>query len=110
VGPLALGIALALIEVAAYVGRIDELIMQTGVPQVNQIPCGVNCCMTLGLFQGCSNAEWCSRGQSRQGEQVVRHNATTAEVIVAWYVAHGFVVIRNVASALSPTRRECDSA
>jgi hypothetical protein len=38
---LALGIALALIEVAAYVGRIDELIKGTGVvPQVNQIRWG----------------------------------------------------------------------
>jgi 2,5-diketo-D-gluconate reductase A len=84
-------------------GQIDELIAATGVaPAVNQIP------WSPGIYDATVAAGLAERGVVLEGYSpfklsnlddptLVRiaeaHDATAAQVIVAWHVAHGFVVI-----------------
>jgi diketogulonate reductase-like aldo/keto reductase len=83
--------------------QIDELIKTTGVaPQVNQIRWGpslYNRDMASGLEQrgivleGYSPFKVSNLQDPTLVSLAVKHDATTAQVIVAWHIAHGFVVI-----------------
>ena len=84
-------------------GQIDELIAATGVtPAVNQIR------WSPGIYDATVAAGLAERGVVLEGYSPFKasnlddptlvqiadaHDATTAQVIVAWHVAHGFVVI-----------------
>src|SRR5215216_6722537 len=83
--------------------QIDELIKVTGVvPSVNQIrwgPALYDPAVVSGLEQrgvvleGYSPFKVSNLHHPTLVSIAVRHGATTAQVIVAWHVAHGFVVI-----------------
>ncbi|HEX5384512.1 MAG TPA: aldo/keto reductase [Propionibacteriaceae bacterium] len=83
--------------------QIDELIQVTGVvPQVNQIRWGPSLydpAMVSGLQQrgvvleGYSPFKVSNLKDPTLVSIATRHDATAAQVIVAWHVAHGFVVI-----------------
>lgn len=83
--------------------QIDELIQVTGVvPQVNQIRWGpplYDPAMVSGLQQrgvvleGYSPFKVSNLKDPTLVSIATRHDATAAQVIVAWHVAHGFVVI-----------------
>jgi diketogulonate reductase-like aldo/keto reductase len=83
--------------------QIDELIQVTGVaPQVNQIRWGPSLydpAMVLGLQQrgvvleGYSPFKVSNLKDPTLISIATRHDATVAQVIVAWHIAHGFVVI-----------------
>jgi 2,5-diketo-D-gluconate reductase A len=83
--------------------QIDELIQVTGVaPQVNQIRWGPSLydpAMVLGLQQrgvvleGYSPFKVSNLKDPTLVSIATRHDATAAQVIVAWHIAHGFVVI-----------------
>ena len=85
------------------VGQIDELKQATGVsPQVNQIRWGPSLYdpdMVAGLderavvLEGYSPFKVSNLHDPTLVSVAKRHNATTTQVIVAWHVAHGFVVI-----------------
>jgi 2,5-diketo-D-gluconate reductase A len=84
-------------------GQIDELIQVTGVvPQVNQIRWGPSLydpAMVSGLQQrgvvleGYSPFKVSNLNDRTLVSIASQHDATTAQVIVAWHIAHGFVVI-----------------
>jgi 2,5-diketo-D-gluconate reductase A len=83
--------------------QIDELIAATGVvPQVNQIRWGPSLydpTVVSGLDQrgvvleGYSPFKVSNLRDPTLVSIAVQHDATTAQVIVAWHIAHGFVVI-----------------
>jgi 2,5-diketo-D-gluconate reductase A len=83
--------------------QIDELIEVTGVvPQVNQIrwgPALYNLTVVSGLQQrgvvleGYSPFKVSNLRDPTLVSVAAQHDATTAQVIVAWHIAHGFVVI-----------------
>lgn len=83
--------------------QIDELIKVTGVaPQVNQIRWGPSLydpAMVSGLQQrgvvleGYSPFKVSNLKDPTLVSIATRHDATAAQVIVAWHIAHGFVVI-----------------
>ena len=83
--------------------QIDELIQVTGVvPQVNQIRWGPSLydpAMVLGLQQrgvvleGYSPFKVSNLKDPTLVSIATRHDATAAQVIVGWHIAHGFVVI-----------------
>lgn len=83
--------------------QIDELIKSTGVvPAVNQIrwgPALYDPALVSGLEQrgvlleGYSPFKVSNLHDPTLVSIAVQHDATTAQVIVAWHVAHGFVVI-----------------
>ena len=83
--------------------QIDELIKVTGVaPQVNQIRWGPSLydpAMVLGLQQrgvvleGYSPFKVSNLKDPTLVSIATRHDATAAQVIVGWHIAHGFVVI-----------------
>jgi 2,5-diketo-D-gluconate reductase A len=83
--------------------QIDELIKATGVaPAVNQIrwgPALYDAAVVSGLEQrgvvleGYSPFKVSNLHDPTLASIAVQHDATTAQVIVAWHVAHGFVVI-----------------
>jgi 2,5-diketo-D-gluconate reductase A len=83
--------------------QIDELIQATGVvPQVNQIRWGPSLydpAMVSGLQQrgvvleGYSPFKVSNLKDPTLVSIATRHDATAAQVIVAWHIAHGFVVI-----------------
>jgi 2,5-diketo-D-gluconate reductase A len=83
--------------------QIDELIQVTGVvPQVNQIRWGPSLydpAMVSGLQQrgvvleGYSPFKVSNLKDPTLVSIATRHDATAAQVIVAWHIAHGFVVI-----------------
>jgi 2,5-diketo-D-gluconate reductase A len=83
--------------------QIDELIQVTGVvPQVNQIRWGPSLydqAVVSGLEQrrvvleGYSPFKVSNLHDPTLVSIAGRHDATTAQVIVAWHIAHGFVVI-----------------
>jgi diketogulonate reductase-like aldo/keto reductase len=83
--------------------QIDELIQVTGVvPQVNQIRWGPSLydpAMVSGLQQrgvvleGYSPFKASNLKDPTLVSIATRHDATAAQVIVAWHLAHGFVVI-----------------
>jgi 2,5-diketo-D-gluconate reductase A len=83
--------------------QIDELIQVTGVvPQVNQIRWGpslYDAAMVSGLQQrgvvleGYSPFKVSNLKDPTLVSIATRHDATAAQVIVAWHIAHGFVVI-----------------
>jgi diketogulonate reductase-like aldo/keto reductase len=83
--------------------QIDELIAATGVvPQVNQIRWGPSLydpAVVSGLDQrgvvleGYSPFKVSNLRDPTLVSIAVQHDATTAQVIVAWHIAHGFVVI-----------------
>jgi 2,5-diketo-D-gluconate reductase A len=83
--------------------QIDELIHVTGVvPQVNQIRWGPSLydpAMVSGLQQrgvvleGYSPFKASNLKDPTLVSIATRHDATAAQVIVAWHLAHGFVVI-----------------
>jgi 2,5-diketo-D-gluconate reductase A len=83
--------------------QIDELIQVTGVvPQVNQIRWGPSLYdpgMVSGLQQrgivleGYSPFKVSNLKDPTLVSIATRHDATAAQVIVAWHIAHGFVVI-----------------
>ena len=83
--------------------QIDELIQVTGVvPQVNQIRWGPSLydpAMASGLQQrgvvleGYSPFKVSNLKDPTLVSIATRHDATAAQVIVAWHIAHGFVVI-----------------
>jgi diketogulonate reductase-like aldo/keto reductase len=84
-------------------GQIDELIKATGVtPQVNQIRWGpplYDPDMVSGLaergvvLEGYSPFKVSNLRDPTLVSIAGQHDATTAQVIVAWHIAHGFVVI-----------------
>jgi 2,5-diketo-D-gluconate reductase A len=84
-------------------GQIDELIRATGVaPQVNQIRWGPPLYepeMVSGLeersivLEGYSPFKVSNLHDPTLVSIAKRHAATAAQVIVAWHIAHGFVVI-----------------
>jgi 2,5-diketo-D-gluconate reductase A len=84
-------------------GQIDELTRSTGVtPQVNQIRWGpplYDRDMVSGLEQrgvvleGYSPFKVTNLRDSTLVSIAKEHDATTAQLIVAWHIAHGFVVI-----------------
>jgi 2,5-diketo-D-gluconate reductase A len=84
-------------------GQIDELIQATGVaPQVNQIRWGpplFDLRVVTGLQQrgvvleGYSPFKVTNLNDPTLVSIAAEHDATTAQVIVAWHVAHDFVVI-----------------
>ena len=84
-------------------GQIDELIHATSVaPQVNQIRWGpplYDPRMASGLeergivLEGYSPFKSTNLHDPTLGAIAKRHDATAAQVIVAWHIAHGFVVI-----------------
>jgi 2,5-diketo-D-gluconate reductase A len=84
-------------------GQIDELIQVTGVvPQVNQIRWGPSLydrAMVSGLQQRAVVLEGYSpfKVSNLKDPTLVSiatgHDATAAQVVVAWHIAHGFVVI-----------------
>lgn len=83
--------------------QIDELIQVTGVvPQVNQIRWGPSLydpALVSGLQQrgvvleGYSPFKVSNLKDPTLVSIATRHDATAAQVIVAWHIAHGFVVI-----------------
>ena len=83
--------------------QIDELIRATGVaPQVNQIRWGpplYDLNVVAGLerrgvvLEGYSPFKVSNLRDPTLVSIAAEHDATTAQVIVAWHVAHGFVVI-----------------
>jgi diketogulonate reductase-like aldo/keto reductase len=83
--------------------QIDELIAATGVvPQVNQIRWGPSLydpTVVSGLAQrgvvleGYSPFKVSNLHDPTLVSIATQHDATTAQVIVAWHIAHGFVVI-----------------
>jgi 2,5-diketo-D-gluconate reductase A len=83
--------------------QIDELIQVTGVvPQVNQIRWGPSLydpAMVSGLQQrgivleGYSPFKASNLKDPTLVSIATQHDATAAQVIVAWHIAHGFVVI-----------------
>jgi 2,5-diketo-D-gluconate reductase A len=83
--------------------QIDELIAATGVvPQVNQIRWGPSLydpAVVSGLDQrgvvleGYSPFKVSNLRDPTLASIAGQHDATTAQVIVAWHIAHGFVVI-----------------
>jgi 2,5-diketo-D-gluconate reductase A len=83
--------------------QIDELIQVTGVvPQVNQIRWGPSLydpSVVSGLHQrgvvleGYSPFKVSNLNDPTLVSIARQHDATTAQVIVAWHIAHGFVVI-----------------
>jgi 2,5-diketo-D-gluconate reductase A len=83
--------------------QIDELIQVTGVvPQVNQIRWGpplYDAAIVSGLQQrgvvleGYSPFKVSNLKDPTLVSIATRHDATAAQVIVAWHIAHGFVVI-----------------
>jgi len=83
--------------------QIDELIQVTGVgPQVNQIRWGPSLydpSVVSGLEQrgvvleGYSPFKVSNLHDPTLVSIAGQHDATTAQVIVAWHIAHGFVVI-----------------
>ena len=83
--------------------QIDELIQVTGVvPQVNQIRWGPSLydpAMVSGLQQrgvvleGYSPFKVSNLKDPTLVSIATRHDATAAQVIVGWHIAHGFVVI-----------------
>ena len=83
--------------------QIDELISATGVaPQVNQIRWGpplYDLNVVSGLQQrgvaleGYSPFKVTNLNDPTLVSIAAEHDATTAQVIVAWHIAHGFVVI-----------------
>jgi 2,5-diketo-D-gluconate reductase A len=83
--------------------QIDELTEATGVtPEVNQIRWGTSIfdpAVVSGLEQRAVVLEGYSpfRASNLEDERLVaigsRHGATAAQIVVAWHVAHGFVVI-----------------
>ena len=83
--------------------QIDELIQGTGVvPQVNQIrwgPALYDAAVVSGLQQrdvvleGYSPFKVSNLHDPTLVSIATRHEATTAQVIVAWHISHGFVVI-----------------
>lgn len=83
--------------------QIDELIQVTGVvPQVNQIRWGPSLydpAMVSGLqrrgvvLEGYSPFKVSNLKDPTLVSIATRHDATAAQVIVAWHIAHGFVVI-----------------
>jgi 2,5-diketo-D-gluconate reductase A len=83
--------------------QIDELIEVTGVaPKVNQIRWGPSLydpAVVAGLEQrgvvleGYSPFKVSNLHDPSLVSIATRHDATTAQVIVAWHIAHGFVVI-----------------
>ena len=85
------------------VGQIDELKQATGVsPQVNQIRWGPSLydpAMVSGLderavvLEGYSPFKVSNLHDPTLVSVAKRHDATTTQVIVAWHIAHGFVVI-----------------
>ena len=85
--------------------QIDELTAATGVtPSVNQIrrsPALYDRGVASGLEQrGVALEGYGPLKRSNLDDPTLvsiagEHEATTAQVIVAWHVAHGFVVIRN---------------
>jgi len=84
-------------------GQIDELIQATGIaPQVNQIRWGppiYDPRMVTGLerrgvvLEGYSPFKVSNLNDPALVSIASAHDATTAQVIVAWHIAHGFVVI-----------------
>jgi len=84
-------------------GQIDELTQATGVaPQVNQIrwgpplydPSVVTALQQRGVvLEGYSPFKVSNLRDATLVSIAAEHDATTAQVIVAWHVAHGFVVI-----------------
>ena len=95
--------------------QIDELIKATGVtPQVNQIRWGpplYDPSMVAGLEQrgvvleGYSPFKVTDLRDQTLVSIAQEHDATTTQVIVAWHIAHGFVVIPSpyAANVSSPT-------
>ncbi len=85
------------------IGQIDELKRATGVsPQVNQIRWGpplYDPAVVSGLderavvLEGYSPFKVSNLHDPTLVSVAKRHGATTTQVIVAWHVAHGFVVI-----------------
>jgi 2,5-diketo-D-gluconate reductase A len=85
------------------IAQIDELINATGVaPQVNQIRWGpplydVNVASGLQqrqiVLEGYSPFKVSNLNDPTLVSIASEHDATTAQVIVAWHIAHGFVVI-----------------
>jgi 2,5-diketo-D-gluconate reductase A len=83
--------------------QIDDLTEATGVvPQVNQVRWGPSLydpAVVFGLEQrkvvleGYSPFKVSNLRDPTLASIAVQHDATTAQVIVAWHVAHGFVVI-----------------
>jgi diketogulonate reductase-like aldo/keto reductase len=83
--------------------QIDQLIEVTGVvPEVNQIRWGPSIydpAMAAGLQQrgvvleGYSPFKVSNLNDPTLVSIASQHDATTAQIIVAWHVAHGFVVI-----------------
>lgn len=83
--------------------QIDELIQVTGVvPQVNQIrwgpslydPATVSGLQQRGVvLEGYSPFKVSNLKDPTLVSIATRHDATAAQVIVAWHIAHGFVVI-----------------
>lgn len=84
-------------------GQIDELTQATGVPPaVNQIrwaPVLYDATLAAGLaergvvLEGYSPFKVSNLDDPTLGQIAEAHNATPAQVIVAWHLAHGFVVI-----------------
>jgi 2,5-diketo-D-gluconate reductase A len=97
--------------------QIDELIQVTGVvPQVNQIRWGPSLydpAMVSGLQQrgvvleGYSPFKVSNLKDPTLVSIATRHDATAAQVIVAWHIAHGFVVIPK---SLRPERIVANAA
>ena len=97
--------------------QIDELIAATGVaPAVNQIR------WSPGIYDAGVASGLAERGVVLEGYSPFKssnlddptlvqiaeaHDATTAQVIVAWHVAHGFVVIPK---SVQPERIEANAA
>jgi diketogulonate reductase-like aldo/keto reductase len=83
--------------------QIDELIEVTGVaPQVNQIrwgpslydpPVASGLAQRRVVLEGYSPFKVSNLRDPSLVSIATRHDATTAQVIVAWHIAHGFVVI-----------------
>jgi 2,5-diketo-D-gluconate reductase A len=83
--------------------QIDELTEATGVtPEVNQIRWGTSIydpSVVSGLEQrgvvleGYSPFKASNLDDATLATIAARHDATTAQIVVAWHVAHGFVVI-----------------
>ena len=83
--------------------QIDELIQVTGVaPQVNQIrwgpslydPAMVSCLQQRGVvLEGYSPFKVSNLKDPTLVSIATGHDATPAQVVVAWHIAHGFVVI-----------------
>jgi 2,5-diketo-D-gluconate reductase A len=89
--------------------QIDQLIEVTGVvPEVNQIRWGPSIydpAVASGLqrrgvvLEGYSPFKVSNLNDRTLVSIASQHDATTAQVIVAWHIAHGFVVIPKSARA-----------